>query len=210
MCASQGYDEILNFILEKNTTGLKIKNLYGKTPLDLAMKESTREIINKYLNIKKNKNGSPLNNKNNNQFSRIKIRKTNKNLMKCLMTPISPNELNSNNNNDNNLNINHISNTEPNNSLPKTTSKKFNTNKFNNNNTSITNSNREIKTSSTLTNSVTRPFNTNPNVIKKKKDASSKKIFTVINKDSKQNKQNKLKIEISSSNKISSNTNRKK
>ena len=205
ICASQGYDEILNFILEKNTTGLKIKNLYGKTPLDLAMKESTREIINKYLNIKKNKNGSPLNNRNNNQFSRIKIQKTNKNLMKCLMTPISPNELNSNNN----LNINHISNTEPNNSLPKTTSKKFNTNKFNNNNTSITNSNKEIKTSSTLTNSVTRPFNTNPNVIKKKKDASSKKIFTVINKDSKQNKQNKLKIEISSSNKTSSNTNRK-
>ena len=40
-------------------------------------------------------------------------------------------------------------------------------------------------------------------MIKKKKDASSKKIFTVINKDSKQNKQNKLKIEISSSNKTS-------
>ena len=205
ICASQGYDEILNFILEKNTTGLKIKNLYGKTPLDLAAKESTKEIIQKYLKIKKNKNTSPLKNKNNNQFSRIKIQKTNKNLMKCLMTPISPNELNNNN-----LNINHISNTEPNNPLPKTTSKKFNTNKINNNNnTSINNSNKEIKTSSTLTNSLTRPFNTNPNVVNKKKEnASSKKIFTIINKDSKQNKQNKLKIEISSSNKIS-NANRK-
>ena len=210
ICASQGYDELLNFILEKNTTGLKIKNLYGKTPLDLAKKESTREIINKYLNIKKNKNKdtSPIKNKNpNNQFSRVKIRKTNKNLMKCLMTPISPNELN-------NLNINHnyISNTEPNNSLPKTTSKKFNTNnKINSNNASINNSSKEIKTSSTLTNSLTRPFNTNPNVIKKKKEnTSSKKIFTIINKDSKQNnKQNKLKIEISSSNKTASNINRK-
>ena len=205
ICASQGFDEILNFILEKNSTGLKIKNLYGKTPLDLATKESTREIINKYLNIKKNKNEniSPLKSKNSkNQFSRIKIRKTNKNLMKCLMTPISPRALNNNN-----LNINNISNTEPNNSLPKTTSKKFNTNKGN---ISINTSNKEIKTSSTLTNSLTRPYNTNPNVIKnsngekkKKENTSSKKIFTIINKDTKQNKPNKLKIEISSSNKTS-------
>ena len=205
ICASQGYDEILNFILEKNSTGLKIKNLYGKTPLDLATKESTREIINKYLNIKKDKNEniSPLKSKNSkNQFSRIKIRKTNKNLMKCLMTPISPRALNNNN-----LNINNISNTEPNDSLPKTTSKKFNTNKAN---ISINTSNKEIKTSSTLTNSLTRPYNTNPNVIKnsngekkKKENTSSKKIFTIINKDTKQNKPNKLKIEISSSNKTS-------
>ena len=207
ICAFQGFDEILNFILEKNTTGLKIKNLYGKTPLDLATKESTREIINKYLNIKKHKNTSPVTNKND-QFSRIKIRKTNKNLMKCLMTPISPHELSNNN-----LNINNISNTESNNSLPKTTSKKLNTAKGN---TSINSSNKEIKTSSTLTNTLTRPFNTNPNVgksnheeKKKKENTSSKTIFAIINKDSKQNKQNKLKIEISSSNKTSSHINRK-
>ena len=196
ICASEGHDELLCFILEKTSAGIKIKNLYDKTPLDLASKQSTKEIINKYLNIKKKSNISSPKNDIKNKFSRIKIRKTNKILMKNLMTPISQNELN------NNYNTNN-SNTEPNNNLKKTISKKFNTNKINN---SI-NSNKDIKTSSTLTNSLTKAYNTNPSIVSNSNDIkerkSSKKIFTIINKENKQNKQNKLKIEISSSNKVS-------
>ena len=56
ICAKEGHDELLSFILEKNSNGIKAKNLYSKTPLDMAEKESTKEIINKFLNLKKMKN----------------------------------------------------------------------------------------------------------------------------------------------------------
>ena len=166
ICASQGHDELLNFLLEKNSSGIKVKNLYGKTPLDLANKETTKEIIKKFLDIKK-KN---INDKAEN-FSRIKIRKTNKDLMKCLMTPISSNVLSNNDINSNN------------NTLKKSTINKLN---------------NDTNTNSTLTSSSAKPFNT-----KEKISTSSKKIFAVKNNNSKQNKKNKLKIEISSSNKTS-------
>ena len=159
ICASQGHDELLNFLLEKNSSGIKIKNLYGKTPLDLANKESTKEIIKKFLDIKKKNISDKKDN-----FSRIKIRKTNKDLMKCLMTPISPNALNDNDINNNN------------------TLKKSN----------------DTNTTSTLASSLTKPFN-----IKEKISSSSKKVFNTKNNNLKQNKKNKLKIEISSSNKTS-------
>ena len=170
ICAAQGHDELLNFLLEKNSQGIKIKNLYGKTPLDLATKESTKEIINKYLNIKKNKNILNKDNEQGNKFSKIKIRKTNKNLMECLMTPINKVDLNNNDINDNEI---------INNNLKKAKSKKFNA---------------DSNTSTTLTNSLTKSINT-----KEKMSTSSKKLFNA----NKQNKQNKLKIEISSSNKTS-------
>ena len=133
ICAAQGQDELLNFILEKNSAGIKVKNLFEKTPLDLATKESTKEIINKFLSLKKSnkvrlndkdKNISPkinngnniINYNNNNQFSRIKIHKTNKNLVKSLMTPITSNHLNTNlNNNKNNNNNDNNNNNENNN-----------------------------------------------------------------------------------------------
>ena len=176
ICASQGHDELLNFLLEKNSQGIKIKNLYGKTPLDLATKESTKEIVKKFLNIKKNKK---ISNKDNNEqdkkFSKIKIRKTDKNLMQYLMTPINPNELNNNEINDNNYNNN--------NNLKKTKSKIIN-------NTDTNTSN----TSSTLVNSLTKSLNKKETI-----STSSKKIFNV----NRQNKPSKLKIEISSSNKTS-------
>ena len=148
ICASQGHDELLNFILEKNSNGIKAKNLFGKTPLDLASKESTKEIINKFLNLKKNSvvrikgkdkistspkitNGINYNynhiNNNNNQFSRIKIQKTNKNQMKSLMMPISQNHLNKNIN----INNENNSNNDFNNTLKSNNSKNFYLNKSN-------------------------------------------------------------------------------
>ena len=174
ICASQGYDELLNFLLEKSHSGIKIKNLYGKTPLDLAIKESTKEIIQKFLNMKKMNNISNKDNEQNHNFAKIRIRKTNKNLMKNLMIPINQNQnvLNNNNNEINNSN-----------DLKKTTSKNFNND---------TNTN----TNTILTSNLSKTINS-----KEKISTSSKKIFNA--KNNYETKQNKLKIEISTSNKTS-------
>ena len=171
ICASQGHDELLNFILEKSYSGVKIKNLYGQTPLDLAMKESTKEVIKKYLNIKKNHKQSNNDKEKNNQFSRIKIRNTNKCLMEYLMKPINQAELNTND-----ININSIDT----NNLKKTKSKNF-----------------TKDSDTTLTNSSTKPLKTKEVII------NPRKKLKVNNNDIKPNKQNKLKIEITSSNKAS-------
>ena len=169
LCASQGHDELLNYILEKNFSGIKKKNLYGKTPLDLAVKESTKELINKYLNIRKNrKSNNDIEKKN--QFSRIKIRKTHKNLMEYLMTPININELK--NKDINNININEEI-------LKKESSKIIK---------------KETSINSTLTNSLTKPLNPKDKIV------ISRKKLNLNNNEIKTNKQNKLKIEISSSN----------
>ena len=165
----QGHDELLNFILEKNSSGIKIKNLYGKTPLDLAVKESTKELINKYLNIRKNRKSNNDTEKKN-QFSRIKIRKTHKNLMEYLMTPININELK--NKDINNININEEI-------LKKESSKIIK---------------KETSINSTLTNSLTKPLNPKDKIV------ISRKKLNLNNNEIKTNKQNKLKIEISSSN----------
>ena len=197
ICAAQGHDEILNYILEKNSSGLKLKNVYNKSPIDLATKESTKEIIKKYLDLKKIKIEKQFPNNDNNNFSRIKIRKTNKNIIKYLMIPIAQNELNN----------------DSNNIFKRTKSKKLNTNK-----TYLSmNNNKDINTNSTLTNSVTKNYNTNPSVIsgrgkKERINTSSKKLLTTSDNELKNNinKKNKLKINISSSNKQSNNNNEMK
>ena len=194
ICASQGHDELINYILEKNKSGIKIKNIYGKTPLDLATKESTKEIIKKFINIKNKSNDkSPKNETNkNNNFSRIKIRKTNKNLMKFLMTPISQNKIFDDDNNDD---ITKLNNTFK----KSTTNKISNVNKENIKNINIINSNNSNN------NTLNNESNINKKNInekeKEKINTSSKKLFTTVKHDFKQNKENKLKIEISSSNK---------
>ena len=51
LCAMQGHDELLNYLLEKDYNNINIKNLFGKTVYDVALKESSKSIIKKYLNI---------------------------------------------------------------------------------------------------------------------------------------------------------------
>ena len=179
ICASQGHDELLTFILEKNSSGIKVKNVFGKTPLDLANKESTKEIIKKFLNLKKkntvrvtgkdknnispkitsgiNYNYNHLNN-NKNQFSRIKIHKTNKNQMKSLMMPISPNHLNKNLNIPIQHSLNNTNNTSNDfhDALKTNNSKKFYLNKSNIN----TNSTQEINSNENTSNNTINTYNT--------------------------------------------------
>ena len=251
ICAAQGHDELLTFILEKNSTGIKVKNLYDKTPLDLATKESTKEIINKFLSLKKNNkirlndkdknnispkinNGNNIINYNNNknQFSRIKIHKTNKNLVKSLMTPIAANHLNTNlnnnNNNENNLNnLNNLNNTVNNtlNSTMKTNkSKNFNINKGNiisNNNTKEINPNDNLNNntistinSNTTNNNTNNAFNTsgvlkiNNNTIKKSSTKINQNLANKKNSASNNQgkQQSKVKIDLSSSKNLNNNT----
>ena len=113
------------------------------------------------------------------------------------MIPIAQNELNN----------------DSNNIFKRTKSKKLNTNK-----TYLSmNNNKDINTNSTLTNSVTKNYNTNPSVIsgrgkKERINTSSKKLLTTSDNELKNNinKKNKLKINISSSNKQSNNNNEMK
>ena len=194
ICASEGHDELLNFILENNLTGIKAKNLYGKTPLDLASKDSTKEIINKYLSLKKNDNFRVIdkdknsispklnkgniinynynqmtnnsNNRNKNQFSRIKIHKTNKNQMKSLMMPISANHLNKNFNNNNDYSLNNNSSNEQRNNIKTNKSKNFNNNNNNTNkgNISTNNNTKEINKNENVSNNTINTLSTNINL----------------------------------------------
>ena len=225
ICASQGHDELLNFILEKNPIGIKEKNLFGKTPLDMAVKESTKTIINKFLNQKKNNiikitdknknNISPkLNNNNNNsnnitnhkynqsnnnknQFSRIKIHKTNKSQIKSLMIPISKSHFYKNlNKNNNDININNISNNDINNRFKKNGSKIFNVNNFSKVNTLL--NNQDMNVSGYNINNTSNTLNTF-NII------NSSTIPSINNYNSHKNplkgKKNKINRNISSSTK---------
>ena len=230
LCANKGHDELLTFILEKNSIGIKAKNLYGKTPLDMAEKDSTKEIINKFLNLKKKKNKclasdkdknsiSPeLNNGNNNinhynsknQFSRIKIHKTNKNLVKSLMTPIGTSHLNNYNNNNFNNNQNHDQN-----DIFKANNSKNNINKgivSTNNNTQEINASENLSNHNTIaifntgnsinTSAIHTINNTINNDIKNpskiNQNSAARKNSNVANQD---NRPNKVKIDLSSSSK---------
>ena len=233
ICASQGHDELLNFILEKNSTGVKVKNLYGKTPLDLSNKESTKEIINKFINLKKNNiirisdkdknNLSPKTNNGNNainynqqnnskkQFSRIKIQKTNKNQMKSLMIPIANNQLNKN------MNINHI--IDENNNINSYNNKNGNVNSVNNYHTinnnkdvntcvNINNNNNNSNNFNTLSSSSNINNNNNndmkKNSLKGKNNITNRKLSSSGNQEI---KSSKIKIDLSSSNKNNDNSN---
>ena len=216
ICAAEGHDELLNYILEKNSTGIKVKNLLGKTPLDLANKESTKEIITKYLNLKKNNilrindkdksNVSPkiynqLNN-NKNQFSRIKIQKTNKNQIKSLMIPISTNHL---------LNRN-IYNDSNDNTFKTNNSKNFNINKakVSNSNCKDTNINENCSNNNTIS-TINSNISLNPSTIQNmnnsnnnmnNKNITSRKPSSSTNQDI---KPSKIKIDLSSSSKNTNN-----
>ena len=231
ICASQGHDELLNFILENNSIGIKVKNLYQKTPLDLASKESTKEIINKFLNLKRNNivringkdknNNSPKSgnniinynhmNNNNNQFSRIKIQKTDKNLIKYLMTPISSKDLKKYENN-----INKNISIDTNDIMKSHNSKNFKANKgnistkntdgnnesenCNNNNTTNGFNMYNSLNSSKIHNSNNNKINNNNNKSSTKinQNITIKKLPTTTNQDT---KLNKVKIDLSSSSK---------
>ena len=224
ICSSQGHDELLNYILEKNSTGLKVKNLYGKTPLDLANKESTKEIITKFLNLKRNNivrvndkdksNISPkinngkniinynINNLNNNknQFSRIKIQKTKKSQIKSLLIPISTNHLINNNigngSNDNAFKTNNSKNFNIN-KAKTITNKDINTNdNYSNNNTITT-----VNTNTSLNPQVTQNINNNNNSANNK-NITSRKLSSSANQNI---KPNKIKIDLSSSSKNTNN-----
>ena len=232
ICASQGHDELLNFILEKNSTGVKVKNLYGRTPLDLSNKESTKEIINKFINLKKNNiirisgkeknNLSPKTNNGNNainynqqnnskkQFSRIKIQKTNKNQMKSLMIPIANNQLNKN------MNVNHI--IDENNNINSYNNKNGNVNSVNNYHT--INNNKDVNAGSNINNnnnsnnfntlSASSNINNNNNNDMKKNSLKGKNNITNRKLSSSGNqeiKSSKIKIDLSSSTKNNDNSN---
>ena len=231
ICASQGHDELLNFILEKNSTGVKVKNLYGKTPLDLAIKESTKEIIKKFMNLKKNNiirisdkdknsvspkihngnniinyNYNHLNN-NKNQFSRIKIHKTNKSQIKSLMIPISSNHhLNKTINNNDNIN-NIIKTNNGKNNIANNTNKGNTINANQGMNISINlNNNNNIITENTYNtlNINSNGNDTNKNSLKNKANFTTRKYSSSANQDI---KPNKVKIDLSSSTKNNNNNN---
>ena len=235
ICAAQGHDELLNYILEKNSTGIKVKNLFGKTPLDLASKESTKEIINKFINLKKNNivritdkdknNVSPkincgnniinynynhFNNKNN--FSRIKIHKTNKSQIKSLMIPISSNHLNKNINN----NITDNNNIKNNINIDSNINKLNNNKNVNKGNVAI--NNQDINIYGNINNNAISTFslynslntatilynntNDNKNIIKGKQNLSTRK-FSSSTKQS--IKPSEVKIDLTSSTKNNNN-----
>ena len=104
LCAMTQHNELLNYLLEQNPQSALIKNLYGKTPLDLAVNEENKIIIQKFIplnnNMKGPKNNSNTNlNKHNNpsnnfmkeQCRRIKIHNTNTKQINSLMKTINQN-----------------------------------------------------------------------------------------------------------------------
>ena len=104
LCSMTIHNELLNYLLEQNPSSALVKNLYGKTPLDLAINEENKEIIKKFLpgnnikNIKINegKNNNILNKHCNNnimkeQCRRIKIHNTNSKQINSLMKTINQN-----------------------------------------------------------------------------------------------------------------------
>ena len=106
LCAMTQHNELLNYLLEQNPSNALVKNLYGKTPFDLAINEENKEIIQKFLpnnskNIKvnegKNNNflkkhsNNPANNFMKEQCRRIKIHNTNPKQINSLMKTINQN-----------------------------------------------------------------------------------------------------------------------
>ena len=108
LCSLYGYDELLAYLINKNPDLINNKNIFGNTPIQLAKKKETKNILEKYIKndsslSRKNKSKSGLNNNNNNSIynnnnnyinsnnpiSRIKIHKTNQNQIKALMIPIN-------------------------------------------------------------------------------------------------------------------------
>ena len=108
LCCIYVHNELLNYLLSKNSGLVYSKNLFGNIPLHLAKKKETKNIIEKYMknnppltSRKKSKNGMVNNNIYNNHninhnylnsndpISKIKIHKTNQNQIKALMIPIN-------------------------------------------------------------------------------------------------------------------------
>jgi len=113
LCAMEGHVELLNYLLEKNSKNINDKNLFGKTALDLANNIYAKLTIQKYIklneeneeynkanidNINKGKySDNQITNYNNlnksniyqEQYSLIKIHKTNRNKIQFLMMPIN-------------------------------------------------------------------------------------------------------------------------
>lgn len=100
LCAMSGHTELLNYILEKRVSGIKAKNLYGKTPLELATKEETKNVLRKFESFNNTKfntisnssvtkiSNSLSSNKNINPYNRIKIHKASNTQVKNLMISI--------------------------------------------------------------------------------------------------------------------------
>ena len=51
LCALNGHNELLAYLLEKKSTYILSKNLYGNTPLDLAKNKEAKMIIEKYIKL---------------------------------------------------------------------------------------------------------------------------------------------------------------
>ena len=93
LCSMYGHNELLTYLLNKNSGLIYNKNLFGNIPLHLAKKKETKIILEKYMRMnppltqrKKSKKGININNNNNN---------------------INNNNIYNNHNNNNNHNINH-------------------------------------------------------------------------------------------------------
>ena len=54
LCAMTQHNELLNYLLEQNPQSVLIKNLYGKTPFDLANNEENKMIIQKFIALNNN------------------------------------------------------------------------------------------------------------------------------------------------------------
>ena len=101
LCAMTTHNELLNYLLEQNPQSALSKNLYGKTPYDLAINDENREIIQKFIpgnnNINKSKNSNnninknPANNFMKEQCRRIRIHNTNSKQINSLMKTINQN-----------------------------------------------------------------------------------------------------------------------
>ena len=117
ICAMEGHNELLNYLLEKNSKNINKRNLFGRTALDLAVRNDTKLIIKKFIKLNKEREESESNrsgkkhitnysNKNSESkirkyntitkkyphkeaYNLIKIHKANKNKNQFLMIPIN-------------------------------------------------------------------------------------------------------------------------
>ncbi len=146
LCAMEGHVELLNYLLEKNSKNINEKNLFGKTALDLANNIYAKLAIQKYIklnegneevnqtnidntNIGKYSDNQITNYNNLNksnifqeQYSLIKIHKTNRNKIQFLMMPINNTQEifgEKGEKNNNNINNNSSSNRYKNYILPR-------------------------------------------------------------------------------------------
>ena len=89
LCSKNGHNELLTYLLNKNSSNINKKNKSGQTPIDLAKNEDTKIIINEFIKSLNKEINSINNNINKSYCSKLKIKQINKNQIKSLIASMN-------------------------------------------------------------------------------------------------------------------------